>query len=107
MKNAILSSVVLAVVASLVCAVGFAQSSGEETYKARCQIYHGATGAADTAPAKVIGVKPVTDPAVMKMDFAEILGIARNGKNKMQAFMDKLTDAQIKDAVIYFRAPIK
>ena len=83
--------------------MGFAQSSGEVTYKDKCQICHGATGAADTAPAKILGVKPVTDPSVMKMDFAEMLGIARNGRNKMQAFKDKLTDAEIRGAVNYFR----
>lgn len=104
MKSAIRSSVVLVVVASLACAVGFAQSPGEVTFKDKCQICHGTTGAADTAPAKMLGVKPVSDPSVMKMDFTEMLGIARNGKNKMQAFKDKLTDAEIKGAVTYFRS---
>ena len=28
----------------------------------------------------------------------------KNGKGKMQPFKDKLTDAQIKDSVLYFRS---
>jgi len=107
LNRTIRSSVAMAVVASLACAVSFAQSSGEVTFKDKCQICHGATGLANTAPAIVLGVKPVTDPAVMKMDYAEMLDITRNGRNKMQAFKDKLTDAQIKGAVTYFRTLMK
>jgi mono/diheme cytochrome c family protein len=97
----------LAAILSLAGAVCVAQSAGEATYKARCQICHGATGAADTAPAKVIGVRPVSDPAVRRMDMAEMIDIVTNGKNKMQAFKDKLSDAEIRAAVIYFRTLIK
>jgi mono/diheme cytochrome c family protein len=98
---------VLAVVTFSAGAVGFAQSSGEAIYKARCQMCHGATGAADTAAGKMMNTKPVSDPEVKKLTLAEMLDIARNGKNKMQAFKDKLTDAEIREAVAYFRTLMK
>jgi mono/diheme cytochrome c family protein len=99
--------VTLAAVVFLAGAVGFAQSSGEATYKAKCQGCHGPTGLAESSVGKIMKVKPVTDPSVKKMSLAEMLEITRNGSGKMQAFKDKLSDAQIKDAVEYFRTLIK
>ncbi len=61
MTKMIRSQAVLAVVVSLAGAVGFAQSSGEATYKAKCQMCHGVAGAADTPTAKMMKVKPVSD----------------------------------------------
>jgi len=45
-------------------AVGFAQSSGEATYKAKCQSCHGAEGVPNPGIAKAMGVKPASDPSV-------------------------------------------
>jgi mono/diheme cytochrome c family protein len=59
---------------------------------------------ADTAVGKALKVKPVTDPAVRKFTEAEMVAATRNGMGKMQPFKDKLTDAQIKDAVACFRS---
>jgi mono/diheme cytochrome c family protein len=101
------SFLALAAVLSISCAVSLAQSSGEATYMAKCQGCHGATGLAGSPVAKVMQVKPVTDPEVKKMAEAQMIEITKNGKEKMQAFKDKLTDAQIKDAVDYFRALAK
>src|SRR5438876_9145189 len=39
--------------------VGFAQSAGEATYKAKCQMCHGAKGLADTPAGKSMKVKPI------------------------------------------------
>ena len=107
MMNTIRSQVVLAAVVSLATAVGFAQSSGEAIYKARCQNCHGPAGLADTTMGKAIKVKPVTDPPVKKFTEAGMIEATRNGMGKMQPYKDKLTDAQIKDAVDYFRTFIK
>jgi mono/diheme cytochrome c family protein len=48
-------------------------------------------------------VKPATDPEVTKLSEAQMIDAVHNGMGKMQAYNDKLTDAQIKDAVEYFR----
>ena len=77
--------------------------SGADTYKAKCQTCHGATGMADSGAGKAMKVKPATDPDVKKMSEAEMIKAVEDGMGKMQAYKGKLTDAQIKDAVNYFR----
>jgi mono/diheme cytochrome c family protein len=95
--------VVLAVVvmAGSVC---FAQSGGEATYKAKCLMCHGAKGAADTPVAKNFKMKPVSDPTVKALSAAQMMDTVKNGLGKMPSFKDKLTEAEIKDAVAYFRS---
>ncbi len=99
--------VTLAVVLSLAGAVGFAQSSGEALYKAKCLMCHGAAGLADSPAGKAMKVKPITDPEVSKLSAAQMTDAVHNGMGKMQAYKDKLTDDQIKDAVSYFRTFLK
>lgn len=98
------SALVLAVLLS--GAMGFAQS-GEATYRARCQSCHGAQGVPNPGIAKMMGVKPVTDPSVKAHSAAEMIALTTNGKAKMPAFKGKLSDAQIKDSVEYFRSLAK
>ena len=51
MTNKVRSLVVLAATVCLAGSLGFAQSAGEATYKAKCQMCHGVNGAADTPTA--------------------------------------------------------
>jgi mono/diheme cytochrome c family protein len=87
--------------------VAFGQGPGAEVYKAKCQMCHGAAGMADSGPGKVMKVKPATDPVLKKMSEEQMVDAVRNGMGKMQAYKDKLTDAQIKDSVAYFRTFVK
>jgi mono/diheme cytochrome c family protein len=80
--------------------MSFAQSGGEATYKAKCQMCHGATGAADTPAAKTLGVKPLNNMLV-KMSDATLLNTIKNGSGKMPAYKDKLTDSQLQELVAY------
>jgi len=95
--------VVLALLISLGCAVGFAQSAGEATYKAKCQSCHGAAGTPSPAMAKMMSIKAVSDPDIKKLTADQMFDSVKNGKGKMQPFKDKLTDDQIKDSVAYYR----
>jgi mono/diheme cytochrome c family protein len=88
-------------------AVGFAQSSGEATYKAKCQTCHGAEGVPNPGIAKSFGVKPASDPSVKSMTEAQLIAVTANGKGKMPAYKGKLTDAEIKASVDYFRTLAK
>ena len=106
MKKSIRSHVALATILSMAGVVGFAQS-GEATYKAKCQMCHGATGMADSGAGKAMKVKPVTDPDVAKLSEADMIKATENGMGKMTAFKGKLSDAEIKDAVEFFRTFIK
>ena len=103
MSKTIRSLVALAAVVLLAGAVGFAQSSGEATYKAKCQSCHGAEGTPNPGIAKAMGVKPASDPTVKADTEAQMITITTDGKGKMPAYKGKLTDAEIKDSVDYFR----
>ncbi len=83
-------------------AVGFAQT-GSATYKIKCQSCHGAQGVPNPGIAKAMGVKPASDPSVKSLSEAQMIAITANGKEKMPAFKGKLSDAEIKASVEYFR----
>ena len=107
MSKTIRFGAALAVAILFASAAGFAQSSGEATYKTKCQSCHGAQGVPNPGIAKMMGVKPASDPAVKAHSAAEMIALTTNGKGKMPAFKGKLTDAQIKDSVDYFRGLAK
>ncbi len=102
MRNTIQFQVALAAVVLLAGAVSFAQS-GDATYKAKCQSCHGAAGVPNPGIAKLMGVKPATDPAVKSATEAKMIAVTTNGEGKMPAFKGKLSDAEIKASVDYFR----
>lgn len=93
------SRVVLALVVALGGAMSFAES-GEAVYKASCQSCHGSTGTPNAGMAKMMSIKPAAE---YKTTEKEQIESVKNGKGKMKPFAGKLTDAQIKDAVDYFR----
>jgi cytochrome c6 len=98
--------VALAATILMAGAVSFAQS-GEATYKAKCQSCHGSAGVPNPGIAKMMGVKPVSDPSVKGMTEAQMIAATADGKAKMPAFKGKLSDTQIKESVEYFRALAK
>ncbi len=107
MGNMVRSQLMLAAALLLAGGVCFAQSSGEALYKSKCQMCHGARGLAETPAAKAMKVKPVTDPEVKKFTEAQMIDAVRNGMGKMQPYKGKLTDAQIKESVDFFRTFLK
>lgn len=85
--------------------VAMAQGPGADVYKTKCQSCHGATGVPSAGMAKTMGVKPIGE--VKSMTEEKMIGVTTNGAGKMPAFKGKLTDAQIKDSVSYFRSLAK
>ena len=81
-----------------------AQAPGMDTYKAKCQSCHGAEGTPNPGIAKAMGVKPANDPSVKSISEAQMIADTTNGKGKMPAFKGKLSDAEIKSSVEYFRS---
>lgn len=79
--------------------MGFAES-GEAIYKANCQSCHGSTGTPNPGMAKMMNIKAASE---YKGSEKELSDSVKNGKGKMKPFAAKLTDAQIKDVVTYFR----
>ena len=107
MRRASRSHGILAAVILFTGAMSFAQSSGEATYKAKCQNCHGPDGMASSGIGRIMKVKPASDPDVRKQTEQTMIDSVRNGDGKMQAYKGSLTDAQIKDSVDYFRKFIK
>jgi mono/diheme cytochrome c family protein len=74
-----------------------------------CMQCHGKTGAADTKMGQKLNAKNLTDPKVQASftdaDAAKAIkeGIKENGKTKMKAFGDKLSDEEINALVAYVR----
>jgi cytochrome c6 len=101
-RKSIRFEVALGVALSMTAAVGFAQS-GEATYKSNCAICHGATGTPSAGMAKAMGVPAAADPNIKKLSADQEFEAVKNGKGKMKPFSAKLSDAQIKDVVAYFR----
>ncbi len=80
-----------------------AQTDAASTFKAKCAPCHGADGKGDTPAGQKLGAHDFTSPEVAKMTDAELIEITKHGKNKMPAYADKLSDAEIKDLVAYVR----
>ncbi|HEV2325495.1 MAG TPA: cytochrome c [Terracidiphilus sp.] len=96
----------LALAFSLAGSFSFAQS-GEAVYKAKCQSCHGAAGVPNPGIAKMMGVKPITAAAVKSTSEAKMIEDTKNGVGKMQPFKGKISDAEIKASVQYFRSLAK
>ena len=107
MSKTIRMQAALAAIILLSGAMSFAQTSGEATYKAKCQSCHGAQGVPNPGIAKAMGVKPASDPSVKSLSEAQMIADTTNGKGKMPAFKGKLSDAEIKASVDYFRTLAK
>jgi mono/diheme cytochrome c family protein len=78
----------------------FAQGSGADTYKAKCQMCHAADGTASGPAGKSMNVPSFK---ASKQTEAEMIAETKAGKGKMPAFAGKLTDAQIKEVVGYVK----
>jgi mono/diheme cytochrome c family protein len=89
--------------ATAIVTPAFAQNTGADTYKAKCQMCHGADGLSNTPAGKAMKATSFKTPALVKASDADLIATIKNGKNKMPAYAGKLTDAQIKSVVGYIR----
>jgi mono/diheme cytochrome c family protein len=101
MTKTMRSTVVLAAAAFMACTLSFADS-GEALYKSKCQSCHGSAGTPSPGLAKLLGIKPLSDPEIQKLTPEQMAATVKNGKGKMKPIAG-LTDAQIKDVVAYYR----
>jgi mono/diheme cytochrome c family protein len=80
-----------------------AQSDAADTFKAKCQMCHGADGAGATPAGKIAKVVSFKDSSVVNASDADLIAVIKKGKNKMPAFEGKLTDDQIESVVQHIR----
>jgi mono/diheme cytochrome c family protein len=102
MKKSIRSQLVLTIALSIFSALALAQS-GDATYKAKCASCHGPTGTPSAGMAKMMGIKPVSDPAIQALTIDQMSAAVKDGKGKMKPIAG-LSDAQIKAVVTYYRS---
>jgi len=102
MRMGIKSFVTAVMFITLLASNVFAADSAQDTYKAKCQMCHGATGE-PTGAGKSMGAKAFSDPDVVKKSDADLASATANGQNKMPAFKGKLSDDQINALVKYVR----
>jgi len=101
MLKQITHAVAFGLVVLFASVTSLAQSSGADTYKAKCQMCHGADGLGSTPAGKAMKARPFNAPDVLKESDTDLTAVVKNGKNKMPAFTGKLTGAQITDVVAY------
>ena len=77
---------------------------GEGIFAKSCQACHGKAGAADTAMAKNMKIRPMSSEEVQKQSKEELVKITTDGKAKMPAFKAKLSKDQIDDVVDYIKS---
>ena len=93
--------------AILVCAGAVATAWAEpaaSVYKTKCAACHGAMGDASTPAGKALKVPSFTSEEALKETDANLLAIAMNGKGKMPAWHDKLSEDKVKDLIAFIRA---
>ena len=84
-----------------------AQSDSEKLYAAKCAMCHAKDGSGDSPTGKAMKVPNLKSEAVQKLSDAELTDVITKGKNKMPAYKDKLTAAEIKGLVGYVRGLAK
>ncbi len=76
-------------------------SSGTELFQHRCSGCHGIDGEAHTHAGTSFHALDFHDPAVMKMTDADLAAIIHDGKNRMPAFGNRLSQSDIESLVAY------
>jgi mono/diheme cytochrome c family protein len=91
----------------LVCAcaivIAWAEPPAAGAFKSKCAACHGASGDGNTPAGKALNVPPLTSEAVLNETDANLLVIVKNGKGKMPAWHDALSDEEIKNLIAYIR----
>ena len=96
--KAIVSVIAAIVVASSGAAFG---ADASALWGQHCASCHGKDGSGNTMRGKKLGLKDYTKD--QSFSDAEAANVIKNGKGKMKAYKDKLSDADVKALVAYVR----
>jgi len=96
------SRIVLAALVVLAGSLCFAED-GAALYKSKCAMCHGPTGTPSAGMAKMMGIKPVSDPSIQALTVSQIESTVKNGKGKMKPVAG-LTDPQVQAVAAYFKS---
>ena len=102
MKKSFRSGIVMAAAVLLAGSMCFAED-GAAIYKSKCAMCHGPAGTPSAGIAKMMGIKPVSDPSMKTLTESQIVSVVKNGKGKMKP-VTGLTDAQVSAVAAYFKS---
>ncbi len=91
----------IAMALSVAALPSVSQGPGADTYKAKCQMCHGADGMGGTPAGKAMKALPFNSPEITSKSDADLIAATKNGKGKMPAYKDKLSDAEIKQVIAF------
>ena len=80
-----------------------AQSDAAKTYKANCELCHGADGSGNTGPGKAFHAQDLRSADTQKQSDAQLVQTITKGREKMPAFGAKMKPDQIQMLVAYIR----
>ena len=103
-RNQSLMKPVISVIVALVFASSGAAfgADGAALWAQNCASCHGKDGSGNTTMGKKLGLKDYTKS--QSFSDAEAANVIKNGKGKMKAYKDKLSDADVKALVAYVRS---
>lgn len=84
-------------------AAGADDAAGKSIFGSKCAICHGPNGDGNSPIGKTLKVPDFHSAQARKMTQAEVKAVVMNGKDKMPAFKDILSDTQIDQVVDYVR----
>ncbi len=99
-KTAVL--VILSLLVFAVAGVANAEDAAA-TYKAKCAMCHGATGAGDTTMGKNLKLRDLASADVQKQSDADLTTVIEKGKGKMPAYAGKVDVAGLVKYVRSFK----
>lgn len=102
MRTIVLAALLIFSVAIQVHA-GTGKDSGKAVFQQNCILCHGEDGTGKTPPGTALGAHDLTSREVAKKTDAELMQTISQGRNKMPAFSEKLSDSQIHDVILYVR----
>ena len=80
-----------------------AQSDTAKTFKANCELCHGADGSGNTGPGKAFHAQDLRSSDTQKQTDAQLAQVIAKGREKMPAFGAKLKPEEIEKLVTYVR----
>ena len=101
MKKSFRSGIVMAAAVLLAGSMCFAED-GAAIFKSKCAMCHGPTGTPSAGMAKMLCIKPVSDPAMKAVTVAQVEATVKSGHGKMKPVAG-LNDAQVMAVAAYFK----
>ena len=96
-------SVVVLILILLTAPALFAAADGAAVYKAKCATCHAADGSGQTPMGKSMKLRDLRSAEVQKQTDKELYAWTADGKGKMPAYKNKMTEAEINALVAHMR----